>query len=156
MIADCKFISPILDINISQTLFTRSIGVGGIGITDAIYMERGRREEPASPTGSISGSLRRRVRTFDVGVQINECELQDEESAPLLQIIEKIDVGVQTVLEEPAEKKRFKDAGSLAKTLTYDVGVAAKVRLHRIFESRSCVTKYVYLISPMCTMQCAE
>ena len=98
-----------------------------MGINDAIYMERSRREEPASPTGSISSTLRRRVRTFDVGIQVNECDLQEDRLTPVLQIIEKLDVGVQVTEEDISEKKRFRDAGSLAKTVTHEKGVVAKV-----------------------------
>lgn len=69
--------------------FYRSIGVGGRA--EGSVSDR----DSASPTGSQSG--RRRGRTFETGIQVNESELPSKDSSPpVLMITERSDFGGQT------------------------------------------------------------
>ena len=119
-------------------LFCRSIGVGGI-VDQSVSLDR-RREDTSSPTGSLTGTLRRRVRTFETGIQVNECEFNESMlSVPLLQIVERVDFGTQVsfdesksgtkeekVLPEP-KKTSYKTIGITAKPTTTDVCLGFKV-----------------------------
>ena len=120
----------------------RSIGVG-----ESISLERLQplaRSDSSSPTGSVVGTIRRRIRTFEAGVQVTELDLGVKVAEPLLQIIEKIDRGTQsseeglllsntqkqTLEQRESEVKptvKTKSVGTHARPRTLDVGVSIKV-----------------------------
>jgi hypothetical protein len=88
---------------------TRTIAVGG-SVDQPLSSSWGERSlttigrgDSISPTESSSGTLKRRVRTFEAGVQVSDYELLGEqgarESVPVLQIVEQVDCAVQTIPE---------------------------------------------------------
>lgn len=114
------------------------MGVGAnIDMLSHVLERSGSRTDSSSPTGSISATLRRRIRTFDVGVQVKEHDFKDGDDVNILQIIERVDCASQTVStgsEEPEKslsKPRVltKNSGVLAKPKMGDVGCTVKVRV---------------------------
>lgn len=106
----------------------RTIAVGGN--VDISTWERSSRGESCSPTGSSNGTLRRRVKTFDAGVQVKDYDFPSSDPVPVLQIVEGVEFGVQvdTNLDEPMKAPpRKKHAGTMAKPVTSDVGMFHKV-----------------------------
>lgn len=120
------------------------MGVGGnVDYLSSGLLERSSslsRPDSCSPTGSIpsstTGTIRRRIRNFDVGVQVKEHEFKDASDVAILQIVEKVDCGVQTLpTKSPDEPDRSltkpiriltKSTGSLAKPRMDNIGCTAK------------------------------
>ncbi|ODN00504.1 KN motif and ankyrin repeat domain-containing protein 1 [Orchesella cincta] len=128
------------DVGITHTMpRTRSVGVGvcmdaiiigPIGMSQ--LLDRSTRSDSSSPTGSFSGTIRRRVRSFDVGIQVKEHDLEVGDPLKVLQIVEKVDCGVQvTSIDEvdktlPKPRVLTKNASILAKPKTGDIGCTIK------------------------------
>lgn len=101
--------------------------------------DRTSRGDSSSPTGSSNGTLRRRVKTFETGVQVNDFDFPstDPNRSPVLQIVEGVDCGVQVdcVMNVKDDEKgmkappRKKHTGMMAKPATSDVGISYKVKI---------------------------
>lgn len=113
------------------------MGVGGnVDLLGQVLERSTSRPDSCSPTSGMTGTVRRRIRSFDVGVQVKEHEFQDDNEVKILQIVEKVDCGVQAILtvEEPDRslvKPRVltKSTGVMAKPRTGDIGCTIKVSL---------------------------
>ncbi|XP_035714306.1 KN motif and ankyrin repeat domain-containing protein 2 isoform X2 [Folsomia candida] len=127
------------DAGVQKSVATRDVGVTHImprmrtiavgGNVDISTWERSSRGESCSPTGSSNGTLRRRVKTFDAGVQVKDYDFPSSDPVPVLQIVEGVEFGVQvdTNLDEPMKAPpRKKHAGTMAKPVTSDVGMFHK------------------------------
>ncbi|CAG7695983.1 unnamed protein product [Allacma fusca] len=135
--------SPKKDTSIGKSVLTRDVGSSpnnptlrsiAVGENVSIF-DRSQplnRSDASSPTGSIVGSLRRRVRSFDTGVQVTELDLGIKTSDPLLQIVEKVDCGTQSVDEGGSltpKAVKTKTIGIHAKPRMIEVGVLSKPKL---------------------------
>lgn len=120
----------------------RSVGVGGnVDLLVPLLERSTSRPDSCSPTGSIPGTIRRRIRSFDVGVQVKEHEFKNENEVSILQIVEKVDCGVQAVTSDEPDKSvkkpriLTKNSGVLAKPRTGDIGCTIKVSESSMFQS---------------------
>ncbi|CAL8115644.1 unnamed protein product [Orchesella dallaii] len=125
------------DVGISHTMpRTRSIGVGGSLEAISPFLDRSTRADSCSPTGSFSGTIRRRIRNFDDGVQVQEHDSKVGDPLKVLQIVEKVDCGVQATSNDDIDRGRSrsppkirvltKNASILAKPKSGDVGCTIK------------------------------
>jgi len=88
--------------------------------------DRSLRGDSTSPTGSSCGTLnRRRVRNFEIGVQVSDYELGDPKSreVPVLQIVERVDFAVQTLALEDEHRRSSSSPVLKSKSLGTQVKV---------------------------------
>jgi len=120
--------------HLGHLILYRNVGISASGDSYNSLDRSSFRNEVTSPTSSVlSGSLRKRTLTFDIGVQVKDHDFSADGTTPVLKIVESSDSSVQTEKEKeksPSPVRRVlsnKNVSVTAKPKTSEIGSLSKV-----------------------------